>query len=113
MKSPGRKAMAKECAPKRVKRDRWTYKGKVPQAIEEDRAFYLLFCESKELEAAIHNGGDVRELAKKQARFINVQEAMRRRWIEVMEPPAPKPLHPAERLRALLKDPKPLETPDA
>ena len=91
MMSPGRKAMAKECAPKRIKKRRWTYKGEVPQVIAEDREFYLLFCESKEIE----HTADPRQ----QARFFTIQEAMRRRWIQLMDPP---PENPATRLLKLL-----------
>lgn len=106
VKSPGRRGAAKACAPKPVAKTRWTYKGSVPQAIEEDRAFYLLFCESKELELKINAKGDPKDIA----RFINVKEAMRRRWLEVMEP---KPENPARRLLRLLENPPKHEEPNA
>lgn len=106
MKSPGRREMAKACAPKPVAKTRWTYKGSVPEAIECDREFYLLFCESKELELKINAKGDPKDIA----RFHNVKEAMRRRWMEVMEPP---PENPARRLLRLLENPPKQEEPNA
>jgi hypothetical protein len=99
--------MAKELAPKRAARERWTYRGEVPQAIEEDREFYLLFCESKDIEFALKDGTlTTDERARKESRFINLKEAMRRRWIEIMEP---KPENPATRLLRLLEKPKAAE----
>ncbi len=91
MKSPGRRELAKQCAPKRIKKKRWTYKGNVPEVIEQDREFYLLFCESKEIE----HSADPRQ----QARFFTLQELMRRRWIQLLDPP---PENPATRLLKLL-----------
>jgi hypothetical protein len=111
MRNPGRRATAKACAAKPKQKERWTYKGQVPQVVEEDREFYLLFCESKDLEAAIAVGGlSDHELTMKQARFYTVTELIRRRWIELMEPPV---ANPARRLLELLKNPKPPEPPDA
>lgn len=52
-RSPGRRKVASLCTGRPYREATYAMRGNVPQAVEEDKEFWLLFQQSKQLEAAL------------------------------------------------------------
>lgn len=89
IRSPGRKAMAKECAGKLKQEKIYPMRGRLPEAVQEDKQFFQLFQMSKRLEAVLvelkqKTIPDIEAIRAAQDAFNEALNQVRARWLELV-----------------------------
>jgi hypothetical protein len=88
-RSPGRKETARLCTGRPYREAVYTMQGNVPQAVEEDKEFWLLFQQSKQLEKALADAhkrkrADIGVIQVLQDDFNACINKIRARWLELV-----------------------------
>ena len=88
-RSPGRKALARLNAGRPYREATYAMRGNVPRAVEEDKEFWLLFQQSKQLEKALANAKraevpDLGVVQLLQDDFNAAINKIRARWFELV-----------------------------